>query len=83
MRYASRTAKAIEAVGGREALMALMAEREFCTNPLRTLETWLERKRISGEGRDFIWRLASAKEIAIGPDDFEVVDESAGQDEAA
>lgn len=74
MRYESRTSKAIELVGGRDVLLKTMAANECWTNPVRTLETWLSRKRISGDGKVFIWRLANEKEINIVPDDLDVVD---------
>ena len=73
-RYRYRTAKAIDALGGGVRIMREMKRRKYCTNPLRTFETWLERKKISPGGQVFLWKVAFEKKISITPHDFEIVE---------
>lgn len=73
----------IELLGGRQALMRAMETERFCTNPVRTIETWMERRRISRDGAEFIWRQAASREIVIGPDDMTVVDVADDKQNAA
>ncbi|MGI9504989.1 MAG: hypothetical protein ACR2RE_18240 [Geminicoccaceae bacterium] len=49
-----------------------MKRRKYCTNPLRTFETWLERKKINANGRFLIWQIAYENDISITPNDFEI-----------
>ncbi|MGI9491046.1 MAG: hypothetical protein ACR2QF_01330 [Geminicoccaceae bacterium] len=74
MRYANRTCRAIEAVGGAEALVEAMKSQPDWTNPIRTFETWLQRKKVSPDGVLFIWRLAEQQRRRLTPDDFTIVD---------
>lgn len=73
MRYANRTIRAIERIGGREVLLEKMRKDSSWTNPERTVETWLERERISGEGMRFIWDIAHADSVDLMPSDFDVL----------
>lgn len=52
--------------------MREMKRRKYCTNPLRTFETWLERKKISPGGQVFLWKVAFEKKVPITPHDFEI-----------
>lgn len=83
MRYASRTTKAIELIGGRKVLAKLMAKAKHCSNPTRTIETWMERQQVSRDGIDFIWQVAVDRELIVGPEDMKVIDlDDAQTDEA-
>lgn len=88
MRYADRTANAIELLGGRLALAALMethsdGEKPKWSDPDHTIDCWLMRRRISEAGRLFIWEAAIKAGITIEPQDMAVVDVAQEQDEAA
>ena len=74
MRYEDRTAQAVETLGGRQAVVAAMDDDPLWTNPVRTFETWMERRKIGRDGILFLWGLAIKSGKRVTPKDMAVID---------
>ena len=77
MRYAHRKASAIELAGGVDAVLAAMEAESHWSEPVRALETWLERGYFSGHGKQLLFKLANGRKEFLDDSDF-VVKEADG-----